>query len=48
MIDYLQGFIMLAYRNSIIYLDVSHYGIDDETDKDVRDEIVQQNWISNE
>ena len=41
MIDYLQGYIMVAYRNSIIYLNVSQYGIDDETDKKVRDEIVQ-------
>ena len=48
MIDYLQGYILLAYRNSIIYLNVSQYGIDDETDKHVRDEIVQQNWFSTE
>ena len=48
MIDYLQGYILLAYRNSIIYLNVSQYGICDETDKLVRDEIVQQNWFSTE
>lgn len=30
MIDFLQGHILLAYRNSIIYLNVSEFGIDDE------------------
>lgn len=31
MIDYVQGCILLAYRNSIIYLDVSKFGVEDET-----------------
>ena len=30
MIDYLDGHILLAYRNSIVYLNVSKYGIDDD------------------
>ena len=30
MIDHLNDHILLAYRNSIIYLDVSSFGIDDE------------------
>ena len=30
MIDHLDDHILLAYRNSIIYLDVSAYGIDAE------------------
>ena len=30
MIDHLNDHVLLAYRNSIIYLDVSAYGIDDE------------------
>jgi len=29
MIDILDGMILLAYRNSIIYVSVSQYGIDD-------------------
>ena len=31
MIDYLQGFILLAYRDFIIYCNVTEYGIDDES-----------------
>lgn len=31
MINYLQGFILLAYRDFIIYCNVREYGIDDET-----------------
>ena len=30
MVDFLQGHILLAYRNSIIYLNVSEFGIDEE------------------
>ncbi len=29
MIDILDGVILLAYRNSIIYVSVSKYGVDD-------------------
>ena len=29
MIDFLQGHVLLAYRNSIVYLDVSNFGIDE-------------------
>ena len=29
MIDFLDGHILLAYRNSIMYLDVSEYGVVD-------------------
>ena len=28
MIDFLQGHILIAYRNSIIYVDIEEYGID--------------------
>ena len=48
MINYLEGHILLAYRNSIIYLNVSQYGIDDETDKNALDEALSENWLENE
>ena len=48
MINYLEGHILLAYRNSIIYLNVSQYGIDDETDKHALDEALSENWLENE
>ena len=28
MIDFLHGHVLLAYRNTIIYIDVNHFGID--------------------